>query len=256
MKTQGRIIKWDDNKGYGFITPTSGGKQVFIHISAFGQYRHNRPELNQVIDYTLSTDKQGRLRAENAVLHNGKRNYTHRKNSEVKLREYLQQRSRNLATSAAILAILFLFTMSAASILRKVQPSIPIFYILISFLTFAMYARDKRAAQQDLWRTPEKTLHMLSLLGGWPGALIAQQKLHHKSSKQSFLIIFSATIVLNILILSTLIMPNNRIIPDTIRSMQQVRISSIFKKSAKQRGHGHIHVYDSNGNTVKRIELD
>jgi cold shock CspA family protein len=34
MRTRGKITHWNGEKGYGFITPESGAKQVFVHISA------------------------------------------------------------------------------------------------------------------------------------------------------------------------------------------------------------------------------
>jgi cold shock CspA family protein len=55
----GKITHWNEEKGYGFITPSSGANQVFVHIRAF-RNRHLPPELNQVVLYSLSTDKQGR----------------------------------------------------------------------------------------------------------------------------------------------------------------------------------------------------
>ncbi|SFU50870.1 Uncharacterized membrane protein YsdA, DUF1294 family [Polaromonas sp. YR568] len=55
-----------------------------------------------------------------------------------------------------------------------------------NLLTFWMYWVDKRAAQTGQWRTPESTLQLLALAGGWPGAWLAQQVLRHKSSKQPF----------------------------------------------------------------------
>ena len=63
MRKKGKITKWNDDKGFGFITPNVAGKQVFIHISAFNNHTR-RPEINQEVIYTLSTDKQGRSRAE------------------------------------------------------------------------------------------------------------------------------------------------------------------------------------------------
>ena len=60
-----------------------------------------------------------------------------------------------------------------------------------------MYAVDKSAARKGAWRTQESTLHLLSLAGGWPGALVAQQKLRHKSRKQSFRFVFWVTVLLN-----------------------------------------------------------
>ncbi len=49
------------------------------------------------------------------------------------------------------------------------------------------------------WRIPESTLLLAGLLGGWPGALLAQHLLRHKSSKPSFLAEFWATVALNVL---------------------------------------------------------
>ena len=61
-----------------------------------------------------------------------------------------------------------------------------------------MYSYDKSAARSSGQRTPENTLHLVDLLGGWPGALIAQQRLRHKTVKQPFQAIFWATVVLNV----------------------------------------------------------
>lgn len=72
-------------------------------------------------------------------------------------------------------------------------------YPALSALTFLVYALDKSAAQQGRWRTSEKTLHLLALLGGWPGALVAQQVLRHKSSKAAFRAVFWGTAVFNVL---------------------------------------------------------
>jgi len=71
-------------------------------------------------------------------------------------------------------------------------------YLLISLITFFVYAFDKVAAKDGAWRTKESTLHLLSLVGGWPGALIAQQKLRHKSKKQSFRSAFWITVFVNV----------------------------------------------------------
>ncbi|MDF7823283.1 DUF1294 domain-containing protein [Pontiellaceae bacterium B12227] len=70
-------------------------------------------------------------------------------------------------------------------------------FVLISGITFVIYAIDKRAAQKGQWRTPEAHLHLLALLGGWPGAMIAQQALRHKSQKASFRLVYWMTLILN-----------------------------------------------------------
>ena len=57
---------------------------------------------------------------------------------------------------------------------------------------------DKAAAQAGRWRTSEATLHLLALAGGWPGALLAQHWLRHKSAKRAFRAVFWVTVVLNV----------------------------------------------------------
>lgn len=68
----------------------------------------------------------------------------------------------------------------------------------LNLLTFALYARDKHAARTGQWRTPENTLHLLSLLGGWPAARVAQRVLRHKTSKAGFQVKYWLTVVGNL----------------------------------------------------------
>ncbi|QXI25791.1 DUF1294 domain-containing protein [Pseudomonas vanderleydeniana] len=63
-------------------------------------------------------------------------------------------------------------------------------YGIASLLAFVLYWDDKRKARNDAWRIPEKVLHGVELLGGWPGALIAQQAFRHKTRKLSFQVVF------------------------------------------------------------------
>lgn len=70
-------------------------------------------------------------------------------------------------------------------------------YAGMSLACAISYWRDKSAAQRGQWRVSESTLLMLGLLGGWPGALVAQNMLRHKTSKRSFQLLFWMTVVLN-----------------------------------------------------------
>jgi len=181
MRTKGRISSWNDKKGYGFIDPIGGGKRVFIHIKAFGN-RSRQPETGQVVAFALSTDKQGRPCAVQATLA-GDRLPTKTKRS-------------NGALSVTSVAI-FLLAVGVSVITSKIPPVILVVYLIASLITFIVYAVDKSAARTGAWRTQESTLHLLSLLGGWPGALVAQQKLRHKSKKHSFRVIFWVTVIVN-----------------------------------------------------------
>ena len=181
MHTKGKISSWNDEKGYGFITPSGGGKRIFINIKAF-RNRNRRPESGQLVTYALSADKQGRPYAIHATL-TGDR---------------LQEKTKRKKGSLSIVAATFFIIIVGVSVLiDRIPPQILVLYIIASLLTFIIYALDKSAAKTGAWRTPESTLHLLSLAGGWPGALIAQQKLHHKSKKQSFRSVFWVTVLLN-----------------------------------------------------------
>ena len=93
----------------------------------------------------------------------------------------------------AVFALLYL----AASLLWQVPLLVGAVYGVMSITCFAVYAIDKRAARNQAWRTPEKTLWLLGLLCGWPGAVLAQQWLRHKTAKRSFQTVFWITVVVN-----------------------------------------------------------
>lgn len=73
-----------------------------------------------------------------------------------------------------------------------------------SLVSFAAYGWDKRRAAIAGRRVPERTLHLLAFLGGWPGALLGQRHFRHKTKKVPFLIVFWITVVLHIAIAGTL----------------------------------------------------
>ena len=70
-------------------------------------------------------------------------------------------------------------------------------YALMSIVAFALYGYDKRQARHDGQRTPEKLLHLSELLGGWPGALLAQQVFRHKTRKFSYQWVFWLIVLLH-----------------------------------------------------------
>jgi uncharacterized membrane protein YsdA (DUF1294 family) len=80
-----------------------------------------------------------------------------------------------------------------------------LWYSTLSILTLLIYARDKHAAGSGRFRTSESLLLGLGLLGGWPGAALAQRWLRHKSSKTSFRAAFAATVFVNLALLALLI---------------------------------------------------
>jgi uncharacterized membrane protein YsdA (DUF1294 family) len=60
---------------------------------------------------------------------------------------------------------------------------------VVSVTTFLVYGWDKRQAKTNGRRVPEKRLHLLAVLGGWPGALMGQSYFRHKTQKLEFKIV-------------------------------------------------------------------
>jgi uncharacterized membrane protein YsdA (DUF1294 family) len=82
--------------------------------------------------------------------------------------------------------LLFACLLLGAILVLGLPPAVALAYLLASMVCFATYAFDKSAARAGARRTPERTLLLLGLAGGWPGAVLAQQWLRHKTRKQPF----------------------------------------------------------------------
>lgn len=70
-------------------------------------------------------------------------------------------------------------------------------HVVVSVVTFAMYAFDKHRAGAGGPRIPERSLHVLALFGGWPGAFLGQQILRHKTRKLAFQVVYWITVAIH-----------------------------------------------------------
>ena len=181
MRYKGKISDWKNEKGFGFICPDEGGKAVFVHISSFAD-RQAQPMVNQPVSYELKADEKGRMQAINVVYSTG----------------HSVPRSPSRRTMfLLIVPALFVVFIVLMVLINKLPFLILAVYLATSLAAFFAYWIDKSAAVKGRWRTPENTLHVFGLIGGWPGALIAQQILRHKSKKQSFQMVFWITVTVN-----------------------------------------------------------
>jgi uncharacterized membrane protein YsdA (DUF1294 family) len=94
--------------------------------------------------------------------------------------------------------VVFAVIFAGAVHLWAMSPLVGVVYVIGSVACYAMYAVDKAAAKAGRWRTSENTLLMLGLACGWPGAIVAQKTLRHKSNKHSFKGRFWITVMVNI----------------------------------------------------------
>ena len=108
---------------------------------------------------------------------------------------------------AALISLLFFMAISGAEWMINRTLFLNALCTLLSAVTFIAYAIDKHAAKKAHQRTPEAHLHLLSLFGGWPGAMLAQQILRHKSQKTSFRFIYWLTVGLNCSAIGWLLTP-------------------------------------------------
>lgn len=192
MRLKGKLIKWDDEKAFGFIVPNGGGDHVFIHKSAFSNKRRT-PQIKDIITFSITKDKQGRYCADEATF------------SGEKLKK---KQANNVSKFSIYLSVIFLVLLMAALVIGRMPINLILLYLGGSTLTFILYAYDKSKAKRGAWRTPESTLHLFTLAGGWPGAAIAQQTLRHKSQKKEFRFVFWLTVIANLCALAWLMSPN------------------------------------------------
>lgn len=99
----------------------------------------------------------------------------------------------------------FVGALAIATVALELPHWIPAAYGALSLVTVAAYGLDKRAARRGRRRTSEQSLLTMGLLGGWPGALVAQQSFRHKTRKRSFRRAFWETVVVNVAALVTLV---------------------------------------------------
>ncbi len=172
-REKGTLIRWNDAKGFGFIQPDHGKKEIFLHIKMLPHYQR-RPKVGDILYYEVETDDSGRLLADPA-----------------RIKGLALSAFTSLCGLSGILFALYLILVA-----KDVLPlHIGAFYVLMSLVTIAAYSFDKRAAERQEWRIAEKKLHLLEALGGWPGALLAQIFYRHKIQKLSYQLIFWGIVV-------------------------------------------------------------
>ena len=188
---QGRTSDWQAAPGFGFVSPGGGGHRAFVHIRAIVGQR--RPVDGTLVTYAIETDAQERLRATNVQF-----------TDNVGLASARALSARNglplpVGPSLFFLSLAWLWHSNFA-------PAWLLFsYGLMSVISFVAYALDKDAAKRLGQRTPETTLHLLDLIGGWPGGRFAQLWLRHKSVKAEYQAGFWFTVILNLAALGCLV---------------------------------------------------
>ena len=218
MTKQGSIVRWDATRAFGFIRSGDSVGDVFFHLRDYRGATPPRAGLAVVFEEIHVGGKGPRAMAVRAAsspqgtasdAHSyDSRNPGGRTQRPTPARRSAPARSagrrQGKAPSPATGAPLAYGLMLVWAVLLAWgvwTQRLPLWSLValaaLNGVTLWMYASDKNAARAGRWRIRESHLHLLSLLGGWPAAWLAQQNMRHKSSKTAFRAIYWATIVLH-----------------------------------------------------------
>jgi uncharacterized membrane protein YsdA (DUF1294 family)/cold shock CspA family protein len=203
MQLTGTVVFWRDDKGFGFVLCEQTGQKLFFHI------RDNakpdvRPHHGAALQFALAQDKQGRdiaapwQLAETVTTQPAQLQHKLSGAAEIERANQIALLFRVSFLGAVVIALLF----------GRLLYVLPLLYVEASLFTYWLYRADKEAAiARHGNRLAEESLQLFSLIGGWPGAYIAQQQLAHKRSKLSFRREFGFVILGNTLLVIWLLSP-------------------------------------------------
>lgn len=159
---QGTVVKFDTERGFGFIRIPDRRADVFVHISNVRGERTLR--VGQRVTFEMGRNDKG-PQAINVVP------------GRVQRSPYaIFGGSAVLLTVGILVAVLILSELSWLTA----------YFIAINLCTILFYAYDKAAAGSGLLRVPERTLQWLAISFGSPGAWMSQQLFRHKTHKEPF----------------------------------------------------------------------
>lgn len=202
----GRLTEWLDDKGYGWVE--SDGERIFAHIKDFRRGQP-RPRKGDEVRFHFGIDTQGRRCAKELQL----------------LGTGTPPIRTGLWFCLGLLLVLPLWAMSRLPIDCWMGP---LAMAILSAIAYAMHFHDKQQALVHGWRTSENSLHLIELLGGWPGAFLAQRRLRHKCSKITYQIIYWGIVTIHQMVALDLILSHrlSRILIEFIKALQSPSLQS------------------------------
>ena len=243
MKRQGTLIRWEKDRGFGFIRSPDIPADVFVHLRDFtdrgaapqvgmrlsfeeihvggkgpravavqadGANRQaGAPERSQMPMQKQAPMQRGPAPARpQAERQNGRTRGAARGAPRVPSPSALSRHSHATPPSSrphsAALPMAVLIPAYGALLGYGIWTArLPLValavLVVLNLLTFFAYGLDKGAAEAGRRRTPENTLHMLSLVGGWPGAWCAQRMFRHKNRKAGFMTVYWGTVLVHVI---------------------------------------------------------
>ena len=195
-RLDGTLISWNDDKGFGFIRPANGSRNVFVHIRAFSS-SNGRPQVGDSLEFRLGPGRNGRIQALDV-------------RGTGLVRPSTPRPAGRGAVFGFVVIALFVGAIILSSSFASVHIGVIAVYAAMSTVTFIAYGVDKLRARSGQWRVSEATLLVMGFVGGWPGAIVAQQLFRHKTRKARFRQAFWGSVALNLLIFAIIASPGIR----------------------------------------------
>ncbi len=189
MERLGKVTEWHDARGYGFIAalddPT---RRIFFHVRSY-RLDGRRPEPGELVKFREGV-VDGRAKAS-----------TVRRAGSARSAAAPSPKRPALEVPVPLqyaLALVCLACVAWASLHERLPEWMLFAHPALSTVTWMAYALDKAAAGRGRQRIREANLHALEFAGGWPGAILAQHKLRHKTRKPAYRVVFWIMVTANI----------------------------------------------------------
>lgn len=194
---QGRVLQWDAAKGLGFVQGEAGGERLLLRRADLtGRLRTRQPQAGEPVRFlALGHGPQRRAARVSTLLP-----------PAAPARPAAASPSRPGSARLYIIPA-FALLLGLIHLSWPLPRFVTVLYGALSMALFLVYGLDKWAARRGQARVRESVLHVLALLGGWPGALLGQHIFRHKIAQPRFLRIGWAMAALNIALLLVVCTP-------------------------------------------------
>ncbi|MBP8145152.1 MAG: DUF1294 domain-containing protein [Inhella sp.] len=196
---QGRVLQWDAAKGLGFVQAEAGGERLLLRRADLcGRLRTRPPQAGEPVRFLAQGQGHARRAARVSTL---------LAPPGAAAASAPAPRSKGPDSARLLVIPAFAIVLGAIHMAWPLPRFVTLMYGALSMALFIVYGMDKWAARRGAARVRESALHLLALLGGWPGALLGQQIFRHKTAQPRFLRISWAMVVLNLLLLIAICTP-------------------------------------------------
>jgi len=207
MHRVGTVLRFDPDRGFGFLHSPASPADVFFHVRDFDRRQGPPAEGMAVAFEEIHVGGKGPRAMAVRPINLATASESARRPRATKAPPARDKRSASAAPSASLWLFLASLALELALLaIGLVTGALPAMALLalpaLNLVTFWLYWHDKDAARRRAWRVTENTLHALSLAGGWPAAWWAQQLLRHKSRKPAFRQTYWATVTGHVMLLA------------------------------------------------------